>query len=153
MKIAPREPYSYRGDPAVPGFDDRGPVVFMDGECVLCTRTARLIARLDRRGDFRICSVQSPLGQAMLMHHGLDPGDPDSWLYLVKGKAYGSLDAVIRAGKRLGGWGHAVRVLQILPRPAQDWLYRRIARNRYSVTGRTDMCAIPDESLKGRLLT
>jgi predicted DCC family thiol-disulfide oxidoreductase YuxK len=43
--------------------------------------------------------------------------------------------------------------LAILPRPVQDWLYARIARNRYRLFGRTEMCAIADARLKQRLLT
>ncbi len=83
MSLIEREAYSYRGDDTVPAFEDRGPVVFMDGDCVLCTRGARIIARLDRAGEFRICPIQTPLGRGMLKHYGLDPEDPDSWLYLV----------------------------------------------------------------------
>ncbi|MEM7045267.1 MAG: DCC1-like thiol-disulfide oxidoreductase family protein [Pseudomonadota bacterium] len=147
-----RDAFSYRQDPAVPAFDDAGPVVFMDGECVLCTRTAKIIARLDRCEEFRICPVQSPTGRAVLNHYGLDPDDPTSWLYLVDGEAYTSLDAVIRVGARLGGIGRFVQILRLLPRPAQDWLYQKIARNRIRLFGRTDMCAVPDPKLRARLI-
>lgn len=152
MPLADRAPYSYRDDPAVPVFDDSGPVTFMDGECVLCTTGARLVARLDRQGEFRICPVQSPTGHAVLRHYGLDPGDPDSWLYLADGRAYTSLDAMIRAGARLGGAGWLLQPLRLLPRPVQDWLYRRVARNRYRLFGRTEMCAVPDPRLRARLI-
>lgn len=152
MQLLPREPYSYWSDPTVPGFDDNGPVAFMDGECALCTRGARIICRLDRRREFKISPTQSALGKAVLTHYGLDPGDPDSWLYLEDGKAYTSIDAIIRVGSRLGGVGHAARPLRLFPRPVQDWLYRRLARNRYALLGRTDMCALPDPELKRRLL-
>ncbi|MEM8948582.1 MAG: DCC1-like thiol-disulfide oxidoreductase family protein [Pseudomonadota bacterium] len=144
--------YAYRDDPAVPDFDDSGPVVFMDGDCVLCTRTAKLIARLDRSGLFRICPVQSPTGSAVLRHYGLDADDPESWLYLADGEAYVSLDAFIRAGARLGGIGKLLQVLRILPRPVQDWLYRKVAQNRIRWFGRTDMCAVPDPALRARLI-
>jgi predicted DCC family thiol-disulfide oxidoreductase YuxK len=69
-------PYSYRDDRAVPVFDDAGPVAVMDGECVLCTGGARLIARFDRERAFRICAVGSPLGTALVRHYGLEPDDP-----------------------------------------------------------------------------
>jgi predicted DCC family thiol-disulfide oxidoreductase YuxK len=153
MKLTARDPYSYHGDETVPAFDDSGPIVFMDGECVLCTRSARLLARLDRTGIFRICPIQTPLGRGILEHYGLDPGDPDSWLYLESGKAYTLIDGMIRAGRHLGGWGNLLRPLGFLPRPAQDWLYRRVARNRYSLFGRTDVCTVPDPALRRRLMT
>jgi predicted DCC family thiol-disulfide oxidoreductase YuxK len=147
-----RQPYSYRDDPTVPDFDDRGPVTFMDGNCVLCTSGARLIARFDRRCEFKICRVQTPTGRAVLQHFGVDPDDPESWLYLVDGRAYTSLDAMIRAGVRVGGLGWLLQVFRILPRGMQDWLYRRLALNRYRLFGRIDMCAVPDPALRARLI-
>lgn len=104
-------------------------------------------------GEFRICPIQSEIGRAVLSHYGLDASNPDSWLYLVDGNAYVSLDGVIRAGVRLRGAAQLLRVLKILPRPIQDWLYRRIARNRLSIFGRGDICAIPDPAFRQRLLS
>ena len=144
--------YSYRTDTSVPAFDDSGPVVFMDGDCALCSAGARVICRLDKAGEFRICPTQNGIGTAILAHYGFAPDDPDSWLYLVDGQAYTSIDAMIRVGRRLGGIGHIMRVLSVLPNAAQDWIYRRIARNRYRLFGRTRMCAIPDEALRKRLI-
>lgn len=89
---------------------------------------------------------------AVLTHYGIAPGDPETWLYLEDGAAYTSIDAMIRVGSRIGGWGKALRVLRVLPRPVQDWFYRRIARNRYRLFGRTDMCAVPDPDLRARLM-
>ncbi len=152
MRTIDQKCYSYREDSSVPRFDDRGPIVFMDGECALCSGAARLIAKLDKRGEFRICPIQTDLGQAVIRHYGLDSGNPESWLYLADGNAFASLDAVIAAGARLGGPGQLLRVLAILPRPVRNWLYRRIARNRYAIFGRAQMCAIPDPALKQRLL-
>lgn len=152
MQLADLEPWSYRHDPSVPAFDDSGPVTFMDGDCVLCTAGARLIARFDRNDAFRICPVQSPTGRAVLRHYGLEPDDPDSWLYLADGRAHTSLDGMIRAGARIGGPGWLLQPLRLLPRAAQDWLYRRIARNRYRLFGRTSMCSVPDPRLRARLI-
>ena len=143
---------SYLHDPAVPDFDDTLPLTVMDGECLLCSIGARLIARLDRRAEFRICRAQSPLGQALLLHYGLQPDDPESWLYLSEGRAYTSLDAMIRVGARLGGAGWLLQPLRLIPRAIQDWLYRRLARNRYRLFGRTDMCGLPDPALRQRLM-
>lgn len=152
MQIQDRAPFSYRVDAAVPAFNDAGPIVFMDAECALCSTGARAIARMDKKNEFRICPIQSELGRAIATHFGLDPNDQETWLYLVDGCAYGSLDAMIRAGSRLGGLGHVMAVFRILPQAAQDWLYRRIARNRYRLFGRGDMCATPDPALKRRLM-
>ena len=152
-RLIARRAYSYRDDPAVPAFDDDGPIAFIDGECVLCGFSARMIARFDRRQEFRICPVQSETGGAVMRHYGLDPGDPETWLYLDGGRAYHSLDGIIRASARLGPIGWLLQPLRLAPRPLQDWLYRRVARNRYRLFGRTDVCAMPDPKLRARLMS
>ena len=103
MRLTVRPDRSYRSDPSVPDFDDDGPRTVMDARCGLCARGARWIARSDRKQEFRIIPAQSELGAALFRHYGLDPLDPVSWLYIVDGKAYTSLDAIIRVGRRLGG--------------------------------------------------
>lgn len=145
--------FSHRIDPAVPGFPDEGAVVFVDATCGACSRLARVIARLDRRAEFRICPAGSPLGRRVLLHYGVDPDDPESWLYLEAGRPFTGMSAVIQAGRRLGGWARCVTVLAALPRPLQDWLYRRIARNRYRIAGRADLCAVADPAVIRRLIT
>jgi predicted DCC family thiol-disulfide oxidoreductase YuxK len=147
-----RAPYSYRSDPAVPAFDDGGPVAVADGHCALCSFSARLIARFDRRREFRICRSQSALGRALLLHYGLAPDDPESWLYLVDGRGYTSLDAILRAARRLGGPGWLLQPLRLLPRTIQDPAYRWVARNRYRLFGRADLCGLPNAAVRARLL-
>jgi predicted DCC family thiol-disulfide oxidoreductase YuxK len=124
----------------------------MDGDCALCCMGARMIARFDRAGDIRICRAQTRLGAALLHHYGLAPDDPESWLFIADGRAHASLDGIIRVGAQIGGVGWGLQALRVLPRPVRDWLYRRIARNRYSLFGRADICAIPDPALRARLL-
>ncbi|MEM7058219.1 MAG: DCC1-like thiol-disulfide oxidoreductase family protein [Pseudomonadota bacterium] len=148
----PHAPYSYRSDPAVPDFDDTAPAAFMNGACVLCMAGARILDRLDKTGTIRICPVQTDLGRAILAHYDLDPDDPDTWLFLRDGVAYGSMDALIRIGSVTGGPGHLLQILRFLPEPVQGWLYRRLARNRYWMFGRRETCQLPTTRLRARLL-
>ncbi len=150
--IGTKTPYSYRDDPSVPDFDDTGPVAVMDGECALCSWGARTIARLDRAGEFRICPTQSPTGAALVRHFGLEPEDPETWLFLENGQAWSGMEAIIRIGARTGGAGRLASIMRVLPRGGREWLYRRVAHNRYRF-GRSDMCALPDPELARRLLT
>jgi predicted DCC family thiol-disulfide oxidoreductase YuxK len=86
-ELRARPLYSYRDDPAVPDFDDRGPVAIMDGDCALCASEARVIARLDRKREFRIGRTQSLLGSALVRHYELEPQDPETWLFIENGQA------------------------------------------------------------------
>jgi predicted DCC family thiol-disulfide oxidoreductase YuxK len=145
-------PYSYRDDPAVPEFDDRQPIALMDGSCALCCLGARIIDRVDHSGEVRICPLQTPLGSALMRHYGLRVEDPDSWLLLENGIVLGELDAVMRLGRRSGGWGHLLRLPGVLPSRFRDALYRWVARNRYRWFGRADLCALPGARLRARLI-
>jgi predicted DCC family thiol-disulfide oxidoreductase YuxK len=144
--------FSFRDDPAVPTFDDSLPVAVMDAECAICSWGARMIHRLDRSGKVRICPVQSPLGSALLHHYGLRPDDPVSWLFLDKGLPRVDFEAVLHAGWQFGGWARLTAVLRIFPKPLRDWLYQRLARNRYALFGHADLCALPDPAFQNRLL-
>lgn len=146
------KPFSFRDDPQVPTFDDGSPLAVMDAECAICSWGARMIHRLDRGQSMRICPIQTPLGTALLRHYGLQPTDPSSWLFIDAGVAHQDFEAVVHAARRFGGWGRLATVLLLLPRPVRDWLYRRLARNRYALFGRGDMCALPDPDFQKRLL-
>jgi predicted DCC family thiol-disulfide oxidoreductase YuxK len=131
----------------------QAPIAVMDADCALCSWGARMINWLDASGSVRICPVQSPLGAALMARHGVTVIDPESWLFIDAGVAHRDFDAVIHAGRQFGGWGRLTSVLALLPKPLRDWLYRRVARNRYRLFGRADLCAIPDQGLQKRLLT
>lgn len=152
MRPQPHPAYSYREDPQVPAFDETRIHVVMDAECALCSRAARRIARLDREDAVRIAPAQGALGQALLRHYGMRPDDPETWLLVEEGHAYGSLDAMLRLFPRLSGIYAPLRVLSALPFGLQDWIYARIARNRYRIFGRADLCALPDASVQSRLV-
>ena len=150
-ELRPQPRYSYRDDPAVPRFDDNGPIAVMDGECALCANGARVIARLDRERVFRVCPIQSRLGAALVRHYGLEPGDPETWLFMEDGRAWSGMEAIIRIGARLGGPGRLLTTMRLFPRSAREWTYRRIAQNRYRF-GRSDMCGLPNPELRARLI-
>lgn len=152
MGRAMTEPFSFHRDPAVPAFDASVPVAVMDAECAICSWGARMIHRLDRSGTMRICPAQSPLGAALMRHYGLRPDDPASWLLIDDGLPHVDFEAVLHAARRFGGWARLLAVLRIFPKPLRDWLYRRLARNRYAMFGRADLCALPDPAFQKRLL-
>jgi predicted DCC family thiol-disulfide oxidoreductase YuxK len=144
--------YSYRGDPGVPRFpDDKGVIVF-DGVCVLCSGWARFVLKRDTAFAFRLTTAQSPLGQALFRHYGLDTEMFETNLVLIDGRAYAKLDTVVEVGRRLGGIWRLASVLRLLPKPVADWIYDRIATNRYRLFGRTDSCMIAAPEWRDRLI-
>ena len=146
------ERFSFLDDPAVPRFNVPDHFTVMDANCGLCARGAAWIARNDAGEKFRIVPVQSVLGAALLEHYGMDPEDPLSWLYIEKGLAHTSMDAIVRVGKQLGGIWKVLAIFDVMPRGAQDCLYGFIARNRYRFLGRKSFCDMPDPRIQARVL-
>ncbi|MBY6122471.1 thiol-disulfide oxidoreductase DCC family protein [Mameliella alba] len=152
MRLASLPPYSWRADPRVPVFDETRILVVMDGDCGLCSATARRIARLDKADRVRICTTQTALGQGLMRHFGLDPDNPDSWLMVQDGRARAGLDGAIQLFPQLHAGYAPLKALCLLPAPLRDWLYARVARNRYRIFGRGQVCALPDEALRRKLI-
>lgn len=151
-RLSEMPPYSYRSDPQVPPFpDDKGLIVF-DGVCALCTGSARFVLKRDPAFRFRLATAQSPLGQALFRHYGLNAETFETNLVLIDGRAYAKLDSVAEVCQRLSGFWALLSALRLLPRSLGDWLYDRIALNRYTLFGRTDRCMIPQRQWRARFL-
>ncbi len=147
-----REKYSFRNDPSVPEFLAGEIFAVMDANCALCARAATWIARNDRGNAIRIVPIQSGVGRALLRHYGLDPYDPATWLFVDHGAAFTSLSAVARAARHMGPGWRMLSVLDRLPRSVADRLYGFVARNRYHLFGRANLCTLPDPAVRARLV-
>jgi hypothetical protein len=71
-RLADARPYSYRDDPAVPDFPDDKALIVFDGVCVLCSRLVQFAVKRDPNAEFKLCTAQSEIGQALFRHYGLD---------------------------------------------------------------------------------
>jgi predicted DCC family thiol-disulfide oxidoreductase YuxK len=129
----------------VEGFAD-GTVLY-DGVCVICSRAFRFVAARDPEARFRFTAVQDPLGRRLAQALGIDAAFPESNAVVLGGIAYMKSDAGIEVLRRLPGWGWT-RHLRLIPRPVRNWLYDRVARNRYGLFGRTETCMVPDAALR-----
>lgn len=128
------------------------PLIVFDGMCVLCSGFARTVVRLDPSGRFRFATAQSPLGEALFRHFGLPTDVYETNLVLIDGVGYTRLDSLIATMRALGWPWRAAVALKLLPPPLREWLYERIARNRYALFGRRDSCDIPSPKLRSRLI-
>jgi len=135
--------------PALPG---AAPLIVFDDVCVLCSRFVQWVIRHDPHGRFRFTSAQGPLGQALYRDLDLDPLKLETILLVVDGMAYGKSAGLIQIATRLGGAWRAAAIFKLLPASLGDWVYDRIARNRYALFGRRDTCWVPSPDVSARFL-
>ena len=151
-RLSSGAPYSYRTDPAVPDFPDDKALIVFDGVCVLCSGLARFVLKRDRDFAFRLTTAQSPVGQALFRHYGLEAETLTTNLVLLDGIPYAKLDTVAAVGRRLGSGWRLFLMLRLIPRPIGDWLYDSIARNRYRLFGRYTHCVVPEPQWRERFI-
>ena len=107
--------------------------------------------RRDPAAKFRFARIQSPFGQRLAARFGVDPNDPQTNIVIVQGCAYFKMEAALAVLAELPGWRWTV-IARGLPRDARNWLYDRIARNRYSLFGRYDTCMVPSPDVRRRFV-
>ncbi len=144
--------HSYRDDPAVPIFRDDRPIIVFDGFCVLCSGTARFVMRHDPDKRFRLLAAQTPLGQALYIHYGLDPQDYDTFVVLKDGRAFFRSAAALEIASTLGAPWSAAGMVRIVPSGLRDVIYDLIARNRFALFRRRESCAGPTPGDADRFL-
>jgi predicted DCC family thiol-disulfide oxidoreductase YuxK len=126
-------------------------VILYDGVCVFCSRWIRFIAVRDTQRRFRFTAIQSDYGQRLAQAFGINPADPDTNAVVHGGVAYFKSDAALTVLSNLPGWRWA-RVLRALPNSLRDPVYNLVARNRYRIFGKYEVCFLGDASFKSRIL-
>ena len=126
------------------------PVMLFDGVCVLCSASVRFVLAHERAHDIRFIALQSGEGRALALAHGLDAGDPASFLFADDTGAFTKSSGVIALARHLRRPASVLAWLRLVPRPLRDWIYDRIARNRYALFGKREACLMPDDALRAR---
>ncbi len=126
-------------------------IFLFDGVCVLCSRSVAFVLKHERAPVIRFVAIQSGEGRALAKAHGIDPDNPESFLFIESGIALPKSDGIAALASHLRApWNWISSVIRILPRPVRDWLYDRIARNRYRIFGKRESCLIPTPETRRR---
>jgi predicted DCC family thiol-disulfide oxidoreductase YuxK len=128
------------------------PIIVFDALCVLCSANARFVLKHDRRGRFRLASMQGEVGSALFRRFGIDPGDPETMVLVDGDRALRDSEAVLAIYFGLGWPWRAMAIFRLVPRPVRDAVYRLVARNRYRWFGRREACWVPRPEQMERIL-
>jgi len=135
-----------------PNIQESDRVILFDGVCKLCNAWSNFIITYDKAHHFRLCSVQSVEGQRILQHFGYPVDTFETMLYVEGRNCYQKADAFFRIMSILGMPWRLVSVFRLIPQPLSDWLYDRIALNRYSLFGKYSYCRLPSADHENRYI-
>ena len=127
-------------------------VILFDGVCKLCNAWSNFIITYDVDKRFKLASVQSDEGKAILRHFGY-PTDVYETMLVVEGTVcFEKSDAFFAVIKKLNYPWKLLTVFRVIPIPVRNWLYDRVALNRYQLFGKYDYCTLPTQDHDGRYL-
>ncbi|WP_448762379.1 thiol-disulfide oxidoreductase DCC family protein [Acinetobacter tandoii] len=135
-------------DPIIQQYD----IILFDAICVICNGWARFLIQHDPQAQFKLASAQSPLGEKILKHYGMSTTHYTTMIVIIDGQLFTESTALLKVLARLGLPFSLMKTGYLIPRPFRDFLYRRVALNRYTLFGKTDHCIIPSQENKHHFL-
>lgn len=127
-------------------------VVLFDGTCKLCNGWARFVIAHDQAHLIKLATVQSSQGQELLAWAGLPTDNFNTIVLISKDEFFIRSEAMFEIAARLRAPWRWLRIAQIVPRGMRDWIYDKIAINRYKLFGQYDFIQIPTADHEHRYL-
>jgi predicted DCC family thiol-disulfide oxidoreductase YuxK len=129
-------------------FQDRE-ILFFDGVCNLCNGAITFILNHEKDHELLFAPLQSTAGQKVSAKL---TSKIDSLILLERGQLHIRSDAALKVAKHLRQPYSWLQYLRFLPRWLRDIGYDLVARNRYRLFGKKEVCMVPNPSLKARFL-
>jgi len=127
-------------------------IILFDAICVLCNGWAKFLIRYDRQSKFKLASVQSPLGEAILKYYGMSTADYSTMLVVYNGQRYVDSSTFLKVMQQLKFPFSLSNIGYLVPSIIRDFLYRRVAPNRYQLFGTTSSCLLPSQENRSHFL-
>ena len=127
-------------------------VVYYDGICGLCDFFVNLIVKIDSKGILKFSSLQGPSGQKLLNDLKFNTEELDTVLFRTNDQVYTKSTAVFKIIKSIGGIWRVFLVFELLPTSFNDFIYKKIAINRYKIFGKLDQCDISKFNKPGQFI-
>jgi len=137
------------GAPAEVGTHD---IILFDGVCNFCSASVRFIIKRDPHGRFKFASLQSAVAERLLKDYGIPSSDLSTIILIQNTTVFQQSDAVLEIVKRLRLVWPVLYIFKIVPRFIRDAVYSAIAKRRYKLFGKKDVCMIPTDDNKARFL-
>lgn len=102
----------------------------------------------DNNDAFRFAALQSETGQQILKELKLNINDFDTFILVDGSNYYSKSTAALLISKNLKGLWKLLFLFIVIPGPIRNFLYDIVARNRYKIFGKRDVCRIPSEKDK-----
>ena len=123
-------------------------IVFFDGYCNLCNASVDYFIRHNKTKNLYFSSLQGQQAKAL----GLEE-DLESFIFWDQGKVYKYSTAVFELIPYIQSFGASILFpFKYIPRRISDFVYKQVAKSRYSIFGKKEVCRVASGEEKGRFL-
>lgn len=149
---------SYAPTTALPFIQAGDKIVMFDAVCKLCTGWTRFLIQHDKKATFKLCSVQSLQGQAILTALNMPTDQFDTMLLIEAAshfentQVYERSDAVLRIMQQLPPPLMLLSAARVIPDLWRDWAYDQVASRRYQLFGQHTQCVMPTAAIRSRFI-
>ena len=133
------------------------PIIFFDGVCGLCNGVVLFVLKRDQKELFHFSPLQSPFALEFLPKYGGNPQELNTF-YVIKNpngahpELLSKSTAALYVLSNLGGVYRILSLARFLPRFFRDFCYDIIAKNRYRIFGKKEVCMLPEENWLPRFI-
>jgi predicted DCC family thiol-disulfide oxidoreductase YuxK len=128
-------------------------LVLFDGICSFCNQSVRFLIRYDKDDKLKFASLQSSVGQQILLKSKLNVTTFTSILYCREGKVYEASDAVLYILRDLGYPLRLIFPFIFVPKALRDLVYYFISKHRYVILGKEQVsCQIPNQNVRVKII-
>jgi predicted DCC family thiol-disulfide oxidoreductase YuxK len=127
-------------------------IVFFDGVCNLCNCFVQFVLKHEANPDFKFCSLQSDFATNFFKEKQFILSGIDSVIVFQNNQFYIESTAAFKIINKLKWPFKAFSVFSILPEFISNLIYKIIAKNRYKMFGKSNVCWVMTEQTKNRFL-
>lgn len=138
---------------ATPPSEPSEALMLFDGVCNFCSGSVLFILKRSQGSALRFAAMQTAAGQAWLSELSLPLEHYETFALVEDGQVHVKSQGVLRLTRHMSRpWPTIGLLVGIAPRRLLDWLYDRVARNRYRILGRKTQCFVPTPAMRARFL-
>lgn len=106
----------------------------------------------DKNDLYKFAALQSEEGQRLLHLLNKNPDEFESVILIKDMHVFIKSTAALMISKTLSGPIKIIYPFIFLPKFIRDFIYDLIAKNRYKIFGKRDVCRVPTEAERGKFL-
>lgn len=127
----------------IPYITSNDKIILFDGVCKLCNAWCNFIIKYDKHHVFKLTAMQSDTGLAVLKYLKQPTDHFETMLYIENNIVYEKSTAFIKVVEHLPYPVKLLFLLKLIPNFIRDFIYDRIALNRYKLFGKYKECRLP----------